>query len=105
MFRPSRMYLALFGLVIAGALTLTVAGGPLNSTFVTAVSKLGMDMELRSDAKILADEVLSGHIMLRSEEPPPAIPGMRDDNERPLVGPNVQVNDPALDNTQIFPCF
>jgi hypothetical protein len=99
------MYLALFGLVIGGALTLTVAGGPLNSTFVTAVSKLGMDMELRSDAKILADEVLSGHIMLRSEEPPPAIPGMRDDNERPLVGPNVQVNDPALDNTQIFPGF
>ncbi len=105
MFRPSRIYLFLIGLVIAGALALTVTGGPLDSTFLTAVSKLGMEMELRSDAKILADEVLSGHITLGPEETPPAIPGMRDDDERPLFGPNAQVNDPALDNTQIFPGF
>ena len=105
MFRPSRIYLSLIGLLIAGALALTVAGGPLNSTFVTAISKLGLDMELRSDAKILADEVLSGHTMLGPEETPLAIPGMRDDEERPLFGPNVQVNDPALDNTQEFPGF
>lgn len=105
MFRSSRIYLVLIGLVITGALALNVTGGQLNSTFTTAVSKLGIDMELRSDAKILADEVLRGHIMLGPEEAPPAIPGMRNDDERPLFGPNVQVNDPALDNIQNFPGF
>lgn len=107
MFRSSRIYLSLIGLVIAGALwlALNVTGGQLNSTFLTAVSKFGIEMELRSDAKILADEVLSGHIMLGPEETPPAIPGMRNDDERPLFGPNIQVNDPALNNTQIFPGF
>jgi hypothetical protein len=105
MFRANRIYLSLIGLVIAGELALTVAGGPLKPTFVTAVSKFGVEMELRSDTKILADEMLRGHTMLGSETKPPAIPGMHDDDERPLFGPNVQVNDPALDNTQIFPGF
>lgn len=105
-FRPSRIYLFLMVLVVAGALamTLRVTGGPRNNTFLTAVSKNGEDLELRSAGKMLADEVLSGQVVFTPDEPTTQNTSL-DTGEPSLVGPNVQVNDPALDNIQIFPGF
>jgi len=94
------------GLVVAGALAMTikVTGEPLDGTFLTAVSKFGVDLDLRSAGKIMADEVLSGHVMLGSEETPGPHSELGQEKE-PLRGPNVQVNDPALYSIQIFPGF
>jgi hypothetical protein len=105
-FRPSRIYVFLMVLVVAGALamTLKVTGDPRNGTFLTAVSKNGTDLELRSEGKMLADEVLSGQVTLGPEEPITQNTSSGNDGEA-LVGSNVQVNDPALDNIQIFPGF
>jgi hypothetical protein len=93
-------------LVVASALamTLKVTGGQPGGTFLTAVSKNGQDLELRSEAKILADEVLSGQVTFSPDEPTTQNTSSGT-GEQALVGPNVQVNDPALDNIQIFPGF
>lgn len=98
------LYLGGFVLIVFVGI-LSVAGGPLSGGLLTAVSKFGdTELELRSEGRILMDEAV-GRVMLGPEETPPAISGMRDEDENPLGGPNVQVNNPALDNTQIFPGF
>jgi hypothetical protein len=66
--------------------------------------KLGVDIDLRSGSRMLADELeTSNGIVLPDEQlsssPISTVPQVQ------LRGNNVQVNDPALDFTQIFPGF
>src|SRR6266852_952611 len=111
MFRPSRLYayllLVALGVAVATALNISStaqSGGSGSSTFLTAINKSGMELELRSDAKIMADEVLSGQVILGPEEAPTQNVSL-DTGKQPLRGPNTQVNDSALDNIQIFAGF
>ncbi len=111
MFRPSRLYayllLVALGVAVATALNISStaqSGGSGSSTFLTAINKSGMELELRSDAKIMADEVLSGQVILGPEEAPTQNPSLGT-GKQPLRGPNTQVNDSTLDNTQIFAGF
>ena len=102
-------YLLFVALSVALATTLTTprtaqSGGPVRAPFLTAVSKNGVDLELRSEGKIMADEMASGHVML-GPEVPPIQNFFAGQGRNPLRGPNTQVNDPALDNIQIFPGF
>ena len=102
-------YLLFVALSVALATTLTTprtaqSGGPVRAPFLTAVSKNGVDLELRSEGKIMVDEMASGHVML-GPEVPPIQNFFAGQGRNPLRGPNTQVNDPALDNIQIFPGF
>ena len=67
------------------------------------VSKLGQDMDVRSGARILKDDVTSGNVILPDINGPvaggSAVPQIQ------LRGGNVQVNDPAQTAIQIFPGF
>jgi hypothetical protein len=71
----------------------------------TVVVKNGYDMDMRSDSRILRDEYTAngGVIPIETEPSPPFVDGRH--LRRPVRNPNVQVNDPALDNVQIFPGF
>ena len=64
------------------------------------VTKLGMDVDVRSGARILADDILSGKVLLPELATPvagiPAVPQIQ------LRGGNLQVSDPARDYIQIF---
>src|SRR5437667_1720063 len=67
------------------------------------VNKLGQDIDIRSGGRILADELSAGNVILPDLATPvagvPAVPQIQ------LRGGNVQVNDPAQDNIQIFTGF
>lgn len=70
----------------------------------TAVTKLGYEIELRSDSKIFADEINSAGKAIPLDEPstPFALPSIPQIQFR---GGNLQTNDPLLDNIQMFPGF
>ena len=111
MFRPSRLYayllLVALGVAVATALNISStaqSGDSGTGTFLTAIDKSGVELELRSDAKIMADEILSGQVILGPEEAPTQNVSL-DTGKQPLRGPNTQVNDSTLDNTQIFAGF
>lgn len=72
-------------------------------TVVTAVSKSGGDLDLRSAGRILRDEA-ANQVLLGPETVPTTSP-LVTTGKNPLRGPNVQVNDPALDNIQFFDGF
>src|SRR5207302_10669696 len=98
-----RLWLYLTGvLLMAGAGILTVSGFPFDTQFLTTVKKNGVDLELRSEGKMMADEVLSGRIMLEADATPSPVSKEDRDEEVEFRGDNVQVNDPALDNIQTF---
>ncbi|HKW62990.1 MAG TPA: sialidase family protein [Candidatus Acidoferrum sp.] len=66
--------------------------------------KIGIDIDLRSGSRVLADELAqNGGVFLPDEQASPSplstVPQVQ------LRGSNVQVNDPALDTIQIFPFF
>ena len=67
------------------------------------VNKLGQDLDVRSGGRVLADEILSGKVILPELATPiagvPAIPQIQ------LRGGNQQANDPGLDYLQIFAGF
>src|SRR5713101_336372 len=111
MFRRSQLYayllLVAFGVAVATALSISSTAqscGSGSSTFLTAIDKSGVELELRSDAKIMADEILSGQVILGPEEAPTQNVSL-DTGKQPLRGPNTQVNDSTLDNAQIFAGF
>jgi len=106
MIQPSRTlpYLVGFALTAILATAIVVSGGPINQSLLTAVNKNGVDIELRSEGRILEDELASGPVMLGPEDAPTQNVSLFT-GKQPLRGPNTQVNDPALDNTQIFPGF
>src|SRR5215472_6735372 len=72
-------------------------------TFATAVSKSGGDLDLRSTGRFLRDQVV-GHVLLGPDAIATSSPSVTT-GTTPLPSPNTQVNDPALDNIQIFPSF
>jgi hypothetical protein len=67
------------------------------------VTKLGIDVDVRSGGRILADDVLSGNVILADLATPiagvPAVPQIQ------LRGGNVQANVPPADYIQIFTGF
>src|SRR5258708_216327 len=67
------------------------------------VTKLGVDVDVRSGGRILADDVLSGNVILADLATPiagvPTVPQIQ------LRGGNVQVNVPPADYIQIFTGF
>src|SRR5437879_11731090 len=66
-----RLWLYLTGvLLMAGAGILTVSGFPFDTQFLTTVKKNGVDLELRSEGKMIADEVLSGSVGLERDAHP-----------------------------------
>lgn len=110
MLKPSRRYsyvVALATLVaLAAALILSTAaqsGGSQSGALSTAVNKLGTDLELRSEGRILMDEAV-GQTMLGPEPAPTFSPSLTK-SDNPLRGGNIQVSDPTQDNIQIFDGF
>src|SRR5258708_35946661 len=68
------------------------------------VSKLGVDVDVRSGSRIFADELnAAGSLILPDATTP--VPGGFPVPQIKLRGGNVQVNDPAQDYIQIFPLF
>lgn len=70
----------------------------------TTVTKLGFELELRSDTKIFVDEINSAGKVIPLDEPTTAI-GLPGAPQIHFKGGNLQANDPLLDNIQIFPGF
>ena len=70
----------------------------------TIVNKGGVEVDLRSDGRIIADDLIqSGGVILGNETAPPVTAPVA--SQIQTRGGNTQVNDPALDNIQIFPLF
>jgi|SRR5215475_11753355 len=66
-------------------------------------SKSGGDLDLRSAGRFVRDHA-AGHVWLGAETVATSSLSVTT-AATPLPGPNTQVNDPALDNIQIFPSF
>lgn len=64
------------------------------------VSKNGIDLDLRSNGRQIADEVAANGALVTSDEVSP-VPGQSVVPQIQLRGGNVQVNDPGLDNIQV----
>src|SRR3954447_9866029 len=67
------------------------------------VSKLGVEVEVRSGARMDADQSVVGNVVLPDLATPVA--GVLPEPQIQLRGGNQQASDPALDYTQIFPGF
>ena len=108
--KPGRPVRYLLGFTFAMALTMSLtlpspaqSNSSQHNTFATAVSKTGGDLDLRSAGRFLRDHT-AGHVWLGPETVVTSSPTVTT-STTPLPGPNTQVNDPALDNIQIFPSF
>jgi hypothetical protein len=70
----------------------------------TIVNKGGVEVDLRSSGRVIADDVIqNGNVILANETSP--VPGQVIVPQIQARGGNTQVNDPALDNIQIFSGF
>jgi hypothetical protein len=70
----------------------------------TAINKAGVEVDLRSVGRMTADAMISsGNVLLANEATP--VPGQAVAPSIHTKGTNVQVNDPALDNIQVFNLF
>jgi hypothetical protein len=78
-------------------------GSSQHGPFKTAVRKTDGDLDLRSSGRFLRDKTV-GHLLLEPETVPTLSP-LVTTGKKPLRGPNTQVNNPALDNIQIFSGF
>jgi hypothetical protein len=67
------------------------------------VSKLGQEIDVRSGSRILEDQLNANRVILPDASNP--VPGGSTVPQIQLRGGNLQVNDPAQDNIQIFPGF
>src|SRR2546426_6289038 len=89
-----RLWLYLTGvLLMAGAGILTVSGFPFDTQFLTTVKKNGVDLELRSEGKMMADGVLSGRIMLEGDANPRPVSKEDRDEGGGVRGRHVERND------------
>jgi hypothetical protein len=70
----------------------------------TTTVKRGYEVELRSDTKIMLDELAASGNVITLDEPSDA-PGEKNDEHEHFGRGNVQVNNPAFDSIQIFPRF
>jgi hypothetical protein len=68
------------------------------------VSKLGTDLDVRSGARVLADDLANGGTLLLPDNASGAGGIVTEPSIQPRGG-NVQVNDPSNDYVQIFPRF
>jgi hypothetical protein len=68
------------------------------------IRKLGVDIDMRSMSRVLADEARGGGNVILSDQDQHQ-PGREEQGDVQFRGGNVQVNDPKLDNIQIFPGF
>jgi hypothetical protein len=93
--------------VLSLALTCSAALAPLvlgQEPPTGFVSKLGVDVDVRSGSRIFADDLnAAGSLILPDATTP--VPGGSSMPQIQLRGGNVQVNDPAQDYIQIFPFF
>src|SRR6185369_15419840 len=70
-----------------------------------SVTKLGIDIDLRSGGRIVFDETTAGNVILPDSGAPPST-GLPNVPQVQLRGGNLQVNNPAADGViQIFPGF
>jgi hypothetical protein len=70
----------------------------------TTIVKLGYEFELRSDTKIMMDEIATSGKVITLDEPSGRGKGQNGDHEHFGRG-NLQVNNPLLDSIQIFTGF
>jgi hypothetical protein len=97
----SGFWLLLFAASLSTS-SLAQSVGTQHGKFATSVPKNGRAaLDLRSPGRVLRDQV-RGKALLGRETPTTSSPSLTSGNN-PLRGPNTQVNDAALDNTQIFP--
>jgi|KBSMisStandDraft_5_1062788.scaffolds.fasta_scaffold01260_13 hypothetical protein len=91
--------------ITAATLSVVVVGqaSAQTGTPLGFVSKLGQDVDVRSGARILADDLAPGNVLLPDSAAP--VSGGSTVPQVQLRGDNVQVNDPSLDYIQIFPGF
>jgi hypothetical protein len=68
------------------------------------LKKNGLDLDVRSAGRQTADEVIATGNLIAANEVSP-VPGGSVVRQIQLRGVNVQVNDPSLDNIQVFPGF
>ena len=67
------------------------------------VSKLGVEVDVRSGSRFLPDGGTAGTVILPDTSTP--VPGIPVVPQIQLRGDNVQVNDPTQDYVQVFPRF
>jgi hypothetical protein len=70
----------------------------------TIVNKGGVEVDLRSSGRIVADDVIQNGTVILSNETSP-VPGQVVVPQVQARRGNTQVNDPGLDNIQVFPLF
>src|SRR5262249_41375957 len=88
---------------LAGIISVS-AFPPLDNELLTAINKNGMDLELRSEGRMIADEMLN-QVTLQPDSPGTPVHQESNDRDVKFRGANVQVNDGALDHIQILPDF
>src|SRR6185503_15140067 len=93
---------AMFAALVV-ALSLTLAGQDPEGHAYGIVKKNGLDLDLRSLGRQLADDLASGLAVADDEATP--VPGLGVVPQIQLRGPNVQVNAASLANIQTFPAF
>ena len=95
----------IFSFIAATTLSAVLIGPAIaqNSVPLGFVSKLGVDVDVRSGARILADELASGNVILPDSASP--VGGGSTVPQIQLRGGNLQVNDPNGDYIQIFAGF
>jgi hypothetical protein len=102
----------LFGLVLPHIRLVAIVAILLGSDVVrvqssddpVTISKHGIDIEIESEGRIFGLEAIqSDNVVLPDNAGP--VPGLPLPPQVQLRGPNTQVNDPNLDNIQVFPGF
>ena len=90
--------------VVVSSVSLALVHSATSQPFTSVVSKLGQDFDVRSGARVLADELAAtGNVML--PEVPAPLSGADRAAESEQEGGNVQVNNPKQDYVQIFTGF
>ena len=100
---------SLLALLLGCGLSMTVAfpavaQGDGEEPGPTIVNKGGFEVDLRSFGRVVADDVFQNGTVILSNEVSP-VPGQVVVPQIHARGGNTQVNDPALDNVQIFNLF
>lgn len=96
----------LFRIGLAVLLAVTASSIRLHAQVVpTTVVKNGLDIDLRSDARIFRDEIKASGGVISVLDEPSATPGLPVVPSIQFRGGNLQVNNPALDTIQQFPGF
>lgn len=93
-----------FGFLFSASFCMLSASAVLAQSTPGSIRKLGVEVDMRSMSRVLADEVRAGGNITLGDVDHPG-PGSQQGGDVQFRGGNVQVNDPKLDNIQIFPGF